>query len=86
MQVQKMGCCTSMTQTKQEKKSQTLHFELSALRGFMKGEGNLQKIWDQFDKDHNGFMDAEEFRYLIECSVRYVWYCDMNFMKFYEIL
>mmetsp|Transcript_93145 Transcript_93145/g.114086 ORF Transcript_93145/g.114086 Transcript_93145/m.114086 type:complete len:134 (-) Transcript_93145:69-470(-) len=40
-----------------------------ALEDFLKGKGNLDKIWKQFDKDGNGTIDSDELKELIYASL-----------------
>jgi len=55
-----MGNLTSKTNTKKDRQ---------VLSEFLKGTGNLDKIWNRFDKDGNGSIDENELEELIYCSL-----------------
>merc|ERR1719188_2906093 len=61
-----MGCCGSSPEPKANPEA-----DGKAIENFLTDKGNLDQLWNQFDKDNNGTIDADEFRTLIYSSLTF---------------
>jgi len=43
----------------------------SAVTNFLEGEGNLDKLWSQFDSNNDGVIDGKEFNNLVYTSLKF---------------
>jgi len=64
-----MGCCAS------EPAPDTQVADSAAVKTYLTG-GDLDGLWDQFDKNNDGFIDEEEFNQLIYVSLRH--FCEQR--------
>jgi len=58
-----MGCCPV-------KENQDTQADTEAVNSFLSG-GDLEDLWNQFDKNSDGFIDGAEFKQLIYVSLKH---------------
>jgi len=58
-----MGCCKS-------KENLDTQGDSEAMEDFLSG-GELESLWNQFDKNNDGFIDGAEFKQLIYASLKH---------------